>query len=298
MKTVNLPIVLAIVFIAAVFATCGYERIDAGSVGIKVELFGTDKGVQNVTAVTGGNFYNRWTQEIHEFPTYVQHVVWTRDTNESEKNQEFAVTTRDGMTLSFDVGFDYQVVPERVPAIFMKYRKELPEITNEYLRTAVRNAYNETAGMFDADTLLFRRNKFEATAKKMLIDKISQDFIVVQLGIVGQVRIPPDLQVAINNKIKATQDAQKVENERRTVMAQAQKDIAKARGDSSSLVIAANAKAQAIKINADAEAYANDKISRSLTPAVIQHEWIQRWDGQLSYVSGSFTPMVNIPQPK
>src|SRR3990167_9791506 len=189
----------------ALFTTCGYERIDSGHAGIQVELFGSDKGVQDVALVNGGQFYNKWTQEIYEFPTYIQHIVWDLTT---ESNKEFAVTTSDGMILRFDVGFDYSVIPERVPAIFQKYRKDLPSITAEFLRTAVRNSYNDVAGRFISDTLLFKRNTYEREVKRDLVAKLQDDFIVAQLAIIAEIRVSDEMKTAINAKITANQNAQ------------------------------------------------------------------------------------------
>lgn len=33
--------------------SCGYERVDAGCEGIKVNLYGSDKGVDDISLVTG-----------------------------------------------------------------------------------------------------------------------------------------------------------------------------------------------------------------------------------------------------
>ena len=41
-----------------------YENIDAGNVGIKINLYGTDRGVDNITIVTGRVWYNTWTTKI------------------------------------------------------------------------------------------------------------------------------------------------------------------------------------------------------------------------------------------
>lgn len=45
------------------------ERIDAGCEGIKVSLYGDDKGVGDVALVTGRVWYNPITTEIYEYPT-------------------------------------------------------------------------------------------------------------------------------------------------------------------------------------------------------------------------------------
>lgn len=45
------------------------ERIDAGHEGIKVSLYGDDKGVGEAALVTGRVWYNPFATEIYEYPT-------------------------------------------------------------------------------------------------------------------------------------------------------------------------------------------------------------------------------------
>jgi hypothetical protein len=48
--------VVAFIALVVVFQSC--ERIDAGHVGVKVNLYGSGKGVDDVTECTGMVFYN------------------------------------------------------------------------------------------------------------------------------------------------------------------------------------------------------------------------------------------------
>ncbi len=53
---------------AALFSTTSCsERVDAGSEGILVNLYGSDKGVDDVSLVTGRVWYNPFTEEVYEF---------------------------------------------------------------------------------------------------------------------------------------------------------------------------------------------------------------------------------------
>ena len=63
--------VLGFILLIVLFNSC--ERIDAGHVGVKVNQYGDNKGVDDVTAVTGMVFYNPITTRIYEFPTFIQH---------------------------------------------------------------------------------------------------------------------------------------------------------------------------------------------------------------------------------
>ncbi len=49
----------------------------------------------------------------------------------------------------------------------------------------------------------------------------------------------------------------------------------------------AEADATVIKTAADAEAYANAKITSSLSPTLVQYKMAGRWDGKLPVYSGS-----------
>jgi len=263
-------IIVVLLFGGSFFIGC--SRIEAGYVGIKVNLYGSERGVQDVAEVTGFVWYNPLTTRIYEFPTFIQHKVWTADINEdSPNNEEFTVTTKDGLSVSFDVGLDYQVIPQKVPAIFSKYRKSLPQITNEFIRTKVRNAFNNLASNYAAEELVSKRNIYENEVRLRLDTEMkAEGFEINQIAIIGKVRLPKNIETAINSKIQAVQEAIRAENEKQRVIAEAAKDIEQAKGF-----------AEATRIRADAEASANEAVSKTLSPAIIQKMFIQKWDGKL-----------------
>src|SRR3712207_6919479 len=64
-----------LMFVCSLFSlTSCTERIDAGSEGILVNLYGSDKGVDDVSLCTGRVWYNPFTEDVYEYPTYVQTV--------------------------------------------------------------------------------------------------------------------------------------------------------------------------------------------------------------------------------
>ena len=54
--------VIGFILLVVLFNSC--ERIDAGYVGVKVNQYGDNKGVDDVVAVTGMVFYNPITTKI------------------------------------------------------------------------------------------------------------------------------------------------------------------------------------------------------------------------------------------
>jgi len=86
MKTI-ISAVVGFFLLVTLFFSC--ERIDAGHVGVKVNQYGDNKGVDDVVAVTGMVFYNPFTTAIYEFPTFIQH-------KEYKGENSFIVNSKDG----------------------------------------------------------------------------------------------------------------------------------------------------------------------------------------------------------
>ena len=56
----------------------------------------------------------------------------------------------------------------------------------------------------------------------------------------------------------------------------------------------AQGNADAMKIKADAEAYYNRTIAASLSPLIIQEDWIQKWNGTVPTVVGGSNMMFDM----
>ena len=125
--------VIVLIF-ASLFLMNSCERIDAGHVGVKVDMYGSGKGVNDVTECTGVVFYNPITTKIYEFPTFIQH-------KEYKDENSFVVNSKDGSEFSVSPIMNYSVQREKVPAIFAKYRRSLEEIEEGFLKTAVYDAF-------------------------------------------------------------------------------------------------------------------------------------------------------------
>ena len=74
-------LITAIVAVVAFFVitSATVTRIDAGHVGIRVKLAGSNRGVDDIPVVTGWVFYNPLGEQLIMFPISVQNIVWTRD---------------------------------------------------------------------------------------------------------------------------------------------------------------------------------------------------------------------------
>ena len=266
MNTIIKVAIMLGVAVVAGFAIIGLERIDAGHVGIKVNLIGTGKGVDNATEVTGWVFYNRFTTKIVEFPTFVQHKEYRKV---EDSDESFVINSKDGSEFHVSPLLNYAVQREKVPYIFTKYRVELGAIEAGFLKTAVYDAFRVVANSYTADELISNRELFENKVRKNLeTHLLPEGFILAQFT--SNLVYPETFKKAIEAKNNAVQSALRAENEVKTAEAQAKIKVATAAGN-----------AQAMLTSAKAEAEANRLKQQTITPMLLQLEWVNKWDGQL-----------------
>ena len=249
-------------FILLVFLFMSCERIDAGHVGVKVNLYGDNKGVSDVTEVTGMVFYNPITHNIYEFPTFIQH-------KEYKDENSFVVNSKDGSEFHISPIINYSVKREKVPAIFAKYRRQLTEIEDGFLKTNIYDAFRMTANAYTAEELISNRQLFENKVRQTLDNSLlPEGFMINQLT--SNLVYPETFKKAIEAKNNAVQSALMAENKVKQAEAEAKIKVATAEGN-----------AQAMLTSAKAEAEANRMKQQTLTPLLLQLEYINKWDGKL-----------------
>ena len=128
---------LALIVCISAFLTSCHEYVPAGNVGIKVYMYGSNKGVDN-EVLGPGKYWIGMNEALYLFPTNQQNYVWTASKDEGKSTDEsFSFQTADGLSIGTDVGVSYQINPNKVSVLFQKYRGGLDEITNVHLRNAV-----------------------------------------------------------------------------------------------------------------------------------------------------------------
>jgi regulator of protease activity HflC (stomatin/prohibitin superfamily) len=254
------------VFIGLVVLSQSCERIDAGHVGVKVNLYGDNKGVSDVVEVTGMVFYNPITHSIYEFPTFIQHKEYNKT---EDGDNSFIVNSKDGSEFSVSPIMNYSVQRDKVPAIFAKYRRPLRDIEEGFLKTSVYDAFRLATNKYTADELISNRAVFEVEVRRLLdAQLLKEGFIINQFT--SNLIYPETFKKSIEAKNNAVQAALRAENEVKTAEAQAKIKVATANGN-----------AQAMLTAAKAEAEANRMKQVTLTPLLLQLEWINKWDGKL-----------------
>lgn len=115
------------------FTSC--ERIDAGCEGILVNLYGSERGVDDVSMVTGRVFYNPATQEVYEYPTYVQTIDY----------EPFTINAKDGSEFKVDPNVNLKVKDGAAPKVFLLDTLEEAKIIADRERLKIFPLYEENS---------------------------------------------------------------------------------------------------------------------------------------------------------
>jgi regulator of protease activity HflC (stomatin/prohibitin superfamily) len=265
---------------AAVLLTGCYRVVAPGNVGIVVKQSGTDRGVQDFPIQSGRVWYNPVNEVVLTYPTYVQRAVWTSSTQEGKPyNDEISFQSAEGLHFTADVNVSYELNRESVPHFYVRFRNDdLDAFTHVFFRDAVRNAFKVSTE--------YRAEDINGVKQGELIDRVLSQVKpamtnfgvdVIQLGFAAPPRPPDTVKQAIEGKIAATQLAERAENEKRQAIAEAAKAVEIARG----------------------QAEANDLLTKSLTPTLVQWKQLEilqsRWNGQFPQVVGSNgVPLLSI----
>ena len=249
MKSFFKFISFALIAFMFIFSSC--TRIDAGHEGIKVNLFGDKKGVDEVSLVTGWVIFNPLTEKVYEYPTFVQTVDYPA----------FTVNAKGGLAFTMDPTVSIKIIDGQTPEIFKKYRLKLDEIVNTTLYTVVVNACRIQVNKFTPDEITSNRDSVETAIENQLRAELEKENFYLERLTTG-LTYPSSIQEAIAAKDKATQDALRVQRELEIVEAEAQKKI----------------------VAAEAEKKANELRTKALTPAILQQQWIEKWKGDVPQV--------------
>lgn len=269
-------LLLSTFVLASLVLSVGCSKVPAGYVGVIVDLYGTQKGVQ-LQEVGTGRYWLTPNEELFRFPTFTQTVTW-HDEN------ALSFQTVEGMKVSGAVGMTYHVEAAKVPVLFQKYRAGIDEITNVFLRNMVRDAFNEKASTLKVESV-YGAGKTELllAVEERVRDQVKDIGIVVErIYYAADLVLPLQVTQSLNDKIKATQMAEQRKNEVQQSKAEADKERERAHGIADAQLIVAKAEAEAITLRADALRSNKD---------IIQLNAIEKWDGKLPTYVGGEAPM-------
>ena len=201
-KTISLVGILVALIGGAVSSV---KQIEPGDVGVQ-KLFGK---VNNNILQSGLNVINPLV-EVVTFDVRTQNYTMSAVHDEGDKNGDDAirVLSADGLEVIIDLTVLYKVVPSEAPRI-------LKEIGTDYRNTIVRpicrTKIRDNAVYYDAVALYStKRDEFQARIFKTIETDFKDRGLILEQLLVRNITLPESVKAAIESKINAEQDAQKM----------------------------------------------------------------------------------------
>lgn len=163
------------------------------------------------------------------------------------------------------------------------YQKVGLDFADKVIDPAFNDFVKEVVPTYPIGEILPKREEIRKRAMTKLGENLERYHIIVDDIYFADIRFSTGYEGAI----EAKQVAQQQVETQRQVLAQreieAQQKVATAKGEAESILVVAQGQAKA-----------NDALSKSITPILVQYKGIEKWTGVLPQVSGGAVPFVDL----
>jgi regulator of protease activity HflC (stomatin/prohibitin superfamily) len=163
------------------------------------------------------------------------------------------------------------------------YQKVGLDFADKVIDPAFNDFVKEVVPTYPIGEILPKREEIRQRAMKKLGDNLERYHIIVDDIYFANIRFSPGYEGAV----EAKQVAQQQVETQKQVLAQreieAQQKVATAKGEAESILVVAQGQAKA-----------NDALSRSISPILVQYKSVEKWNGILPQVSGGAVPFVDL----
>ena len=239
------------------------EKVPVGTVGVVYNLDGVEE-----TPLSQGWHMLAPFDKVIEYPVKTQTASFN----------EIKIATSDGKNIGVDIAFNFNVDPSKAVDLYNKFGAvTVDSIADTYLRTRLRDASRQVVSKYSViDIYGEKSSEAQAEIQEVFASDVEKLGFVIEGLTLGVPQADEKTQQAIDERVKASQELERKKTEL---------EIAKA-------------EAERLKVEAEGISKANQIISQSLTPALIQKQTVEKWNGTLPTVTGAEGMMIQVPNAK
>lgn len=185
--------------------------------------------------------------------------------------QKSEAATSDLQDVSMDLAVRWHLLPERVPGVYQRLG-DTQAVVSKVLEPAVEDGLKTVVATLTAEQLITQRQEFRQRLETLLADRLTPFDLVLDGIDLVQLDFSSRFRAAVEAKQVAEQDARRAAYEAITAQRQAAARVYRAEG----------------------EAKAQELLQATLTPEVLQHQALERWNGHLPLVMGKdSSPLID-----
>jgi len=185
--------------------------------------------------------------------------------------------TKDGQTVQLDVTVLFHVIPSEAGQLYLAWNENY---LAGFVRPTTRALVREIVSKYTAEQIYGEaRVQLGVDIKQAISDRFAKEHLELTDFLVRNITFSPDFTNAIEQKVVAAQNLERAKTDALTAQTQAE-------GRANAVIAAANGDAQAVEINAKAQAEALRLVSEQIAanPSLIQYQYVQKLSDKVQLI--------------
>jgi len=274
--TKGLTSLVVVLLVAAILLTsvgAGLVFLQANEYGVVISAF-APKGYREVALTPGLHWIIPFVESVQKYSIARQTYTMSSTTSEGtvQGDDSIQARTKDGQQIFIDASVIYAVDTTQLIQLHTVWQNRYEEnVVRPVARAAIRNAVSQ----FGVEELVStKRAELETAIRTEIESKLQDNNVIMSDFLLRNIRFSDEYAAAVEQKQVAEQQAQQAKFVVESKKQEAEQARQTAQGAADAAVIAAKGAAEARLINAQAEAQANQLLSQSLTPTLLQYQYI------------------------
>jgi regulator of protease activity HflC (stomatin/prohibitin superfamily) len=274
--TKGLTSLVVVFLVAALLLTtvgAGLVFLQANEYGVVISAF-APKGYREVALTPGLHWIIPFVESVQKYSIARQTYTMSSTTSEGavQGDDSIQARTKDGQQIFIDASVVFAVDPTQLIQLHTIWQNRYEEnIVRPVSRAAIRNAVSQ----FGVEELVStKRAELESAIRDEIQTKLQDNNIIMSDFLLRNIRFSDEYAAAVEQKQVAEQQAQQAKFVVESKKQEAEQARQTAQGQADAAVIASKGAAEARLIQAKAEAEANQLLSQSLTPTLLQYQYI------------------------
>jgi len=254
----NIGRIIGVVMIVASLIFGSFTTIPAGHRGVVIRF----------SAVTGTILNEGLQMKLPFFDSVVKMSVQT------EKYETGAASaSRDLQDVNTTIALNWRLDPSMAAEV---YRTLGLEYINRIAAPAVQETIKQVTAKYIAEDLILKREAVKNEIQENLSNRLLERGIITETVSITEFQFSATFVAAIEAKVAAEQAVWEARNKLERVKVEAQQAEAQAKGEADARIASAIGEAEYIRIVTEAQVAANQSISESLTPEILQYILLDR----------------------
>ena len=268
---------LVVVFlVAALLLTtvgAGLVFLQANEYGVVISAF-QPNGYRTQALGPGLHWIIPFIESVQKYSIARQTYTMSSATSEGsvQGDDSIQARTKDGQQVFIDASVIYAADPTQLIQLHINWQNRYEEnVVRPVARAAIRNAVSQ----FGVEEIVStKRAELEQAIRVEIETKLKANNIIMSDFLLRNIRFSDEYAAAVEQKQVAEQQAQQAKFVVESKKQEAEQARQTAQGQADAAVIASKGAAEARLIQAKAEAEANQLLSQSLTPTLLQYQYI------------------------